>query len=153
MKDIWDERTRILVIAPRCSATQAIVRRLRSEGFVVDVAPTPQQAFARVDLVRYDIVVGHQRIDRSRREMLAELARFVRRRRPQAGLIEISGCTSGPGDECCEAAPFRARSLACRGANSLLVQSVLELIQRAVSAAGCSSPHEPCSDEFKAANS
>ncbi|GIW44235.1 MAG: hypothetical protein KatS3mg077_1517 [Candidatus Binatia bacterium] len=129
MKPVWDERPKILVVAPECRTTRAMIERLRRYGFAVDHASTAAQAFARVDYGAYAVVLGHGSVSRGWREFLREFAGFVRRRRPGAALIEVSGCKGS--EDVCEPAPFRVRVLRCSGVDIRLARQVADLVVQA----------------------
>ncbi|GBD25360.1 hypothetical protein HRbin30_00678 [bacterium HR30] len=132
MPSFWDERKRVLLVAPPCPVTRAIALRLRVEGFAVDEAFAPEQAFARVDWVDYHAVIAHLRIDAGGQGRLTEFVNFTRKHRPNAVLIKISGCRGqGPGDRS-EPSPIRVQIEHFGGSAAAVAQSVCRVIADAI---------------------
>ncbi len=94
----WDQRKRVLLVAPRATVTAAIAPRLRREGLVVDEAHSVEQAFARVDWREYDVIIAYTAAEHGKLGGLTEFAQFTRKCRPHAVFIELSVCKeSKPG--------------------------------------------------------
>lgn len=128
----WDERKRVLLVAPPCPVTRAAALGLRGEGFAVDEAQSAEQAFARVDWAEYDVVIAHLHIGAGGQGKLAEFVNFARKHRPDAVLIEISGCSGeGPSDRS-EPSPIQVQIEHFGGSAEAVVQSVCRVIADAI---------------------
>lgn len=140
MKQNWDVRKRVLLVAPRCRVAQALASILRRQGLVVDQAGGAEEAFARVDWTEYDVVIVHSRLDSMQQGSVVEFASFTRKHRPEALLIEISGCKHSASRDVAELVPVRLRTLRREGASASLEEAVTQAIREAVALADEPSP-------------
>lgn len=132
--EAFSEQYTVLIAAPPCSVTRELTRNLLRNGLKVSVAYSVQQAFARIDLHPYNVIVGHRRIDRDRPAAFGELVNFVRRRRPKAALVEVAGCPVPPEENPCDSSELRVRLVGdSSGPNSPAGEAVCRLIVAALS--------------------
>jgi len=132
--EAFSEQCAVLIAAPPCSATRKLMRDLARNGLKVAVAYSVQQAFARIDLDPYNVIVGHRLIDRDRPAALTEFIKFVRRRRPEAALVEVAGCPVPPEENPRDSSGLRIRLVGdSSGPNSATGEAVCRLIVAALS--------------------